>query len=87
MVARAGAGAIRGDEMAVKGQFQEIKNLATLDPAVAELGLEVVIRARRVRDGGNPDEHLIRLMNDLLEPLGLSGIAGLPGGPRLLELD
>lgn len=85
-VARAGAGAARGDAMAVRGQFQAIANLRSLDPSVAELGLEVVLRARRA-GGGAVDEHLTKLMDDLLEPLGLVGLAGLPAGARMLEPD
>lgn len=87
-IAHAGSGAIRGDGMAVKGRFQAIKNPAHLDPAVAELGLEVLLLSQRPGNPASADEQLNRLRDELTGALGLSELGGLPvGGAWLLESD
>ncbi len=69
-ISQAGAAALRGDAPAVIDQFLQISNFNLLDPALAELGLEVVLTARR-KAPRPPDNRLVTIRNNLLAPLHL----------------
>ncbi len=73
-VARAGVGALRDEPLTVRSQFQNILNVEQLDPAIAELGMEVVLVASQRPSGSGPNDasRFDELKAKLLDPLGLS---------------
>jgi eukaryotic-like serine/threonine-protein kinase len=83
-VAHAAQSAVEGDVKKVVARFQALNNLAVMDPALAELSLEVVDRA--ILSAGEPSPALINFRNQLLGPLRLPA-ALMESSPALQASD
>jgi serine/threonine-protein kinase len=82
-MALAGASALRNDATAVLDQFGQGLNIDIMDPALAELGYEIVVLAGRTPSGaGTNAGRLEKLRTSLLEPLQVSarGFGAEPPG-------